>query len=391
MPILDSPGGKPQPRTLHRGVALLWVIVIAIILGFCFFASSLCITFLLASFLAILVDPIPTYLERWHLPRLLSTALLVVSGVLLVAVSIYTSYGKAYVLIDSIPQYASRIRQAVEPLSRNIEKVQKSAGSLTPGSSPKRIQEVRINEPPNWPSYLVRGVGSVWGAVIIGGVVPFLMFFMLVRKAHLYSWLANAFGSTIDVPLFVTRVTQMVRGFVVGNVVVGIVMAAVTVAVLFSLKMQGALALGVASGILNLVPFVGVVLAALLPLLAATLQFQTASPFLIIFLTVISLHLISANLLIPKFIGSRVNIGPVAATMGMLFWGWLWGVVGLLLAVPLTAFVKLVADCHPSLIHISNLLAETPRPVPAWLNTGQATVTRAIPFLRKRSEVTAKR
>jgi predicted PurR-regulated permease PerM len=377
MPILDSPGGKPQPRTLHRGVALLWVIVIAIILGFCFFASSLCITFLLASFLAILVDPIPTYLERWHLPRLLSTALLVVSGVLLAAVSIYTSYGKAYVLIDSIPQYASRIRQAVEPLSRNIEKVQKSAGSLTPGSSPKRIQEVRINEPPNWPSYLVRGVGSVWGAVIIGGVVPFLMFFMLVRKAHLYSWLANAFGSTIDVPLFVTRVTQMVRGFVVGNVVVGIVMAAVTVAVLFSLKMQGALALGVASGILNLVPFVGVVLAALLPLLAATLQFQTASPFLIIFLTVISLHLISANLLIPKFIGSRVNIGPVAATMGMLFWGWLWGVVGLLLAVPLTAFVKLVA--------------ETPRPVPAWLNTGQATVTRAIPFLRKRSEVTAKR
>ena len=390
MPILDSPGGKPQPRTLHRGVALLWVIVIAIILGFCFFASSLCITFLLASFLAILVDPIPTYLERWHLPRLLSTALLVVSGVLLAAVSIYTSYGKAYVLIDSIPQYASRIRQAVEPLSRNIEKVQKSAGSLTPGSSPKRIQEVRINEPPNWPSYLVRGVGSVWGAVIIGGVVPFLMFFMLVRKAHLYSWLANAFGSTIDVPLFVARLTQMVRGFVVGNVIVGIVMAAVTVAVLFSLKMQGALALGIASGILNLVPFVGVVLAALLPLLAATLQFQTASPFLIIFLTVISLHLISANLLIPKFIGSRVNIGPVAATMGMLFWGWLWGVMGLLLAVPLTAFVKLVADCHPSLIHISNLLAETPRPIPAWLNTGHATVTRAIPFLRKRSEIASK-
>jgi predicted PurR-regulated permease PerM len=390
MSILEGAAPRPEPRTLRRAVALLWVVVIAIILAFCFFASSLCITFLLASFLAILIDPIPTALERWHVPRLLSTALVVVSGVLLLAFSIYVFYGKASALVDSVPQYTERIREAIKPLSQNIERVQKNAGSLTPGGLPKKVPEVRISEPPNWQSYLIRGVGSVWGAVIIGGVVPFLMFFMLVRKAHLYSWLASAFGSTVDVPQFVTRLSQMVRGFVVGNIVVGFLMAAVTVAALLGLKMQGAVPLGIASGLLNLIPFFGVVLAALLPLLAATLQFHTAGPFVIIFLTVVALHLVSANLLIPKFIAARVNIGPVAATMGMLFWGWLWGVMGLLLAVPLTAFVKLVADCHPSLIHISNLLAETPRPVPDWLNTGKATVTRAIPFLRKQSESTAK-
>jgi len=123
-------------------------------------------------------------------------------------------------------------------------------------------------------------------------------------------------------------------------------------------------------------------LAAAVPLLAATLQYSTAGPFLIIGGTVVALHLVSANLLIPKFIGSRVNIGPVAATLGMLFWSWVWGAVGLLLAVPLTAFVKLVADCNPSLIHISNLLAETPRPVPRWVITSGVTVSRAVPFLR---------
>jgi predicted PurR-regulated permease PerM len=142
-----------------------------------------------------------------------------------------------------------------------------------------------------------------------------------------------------------------------------------------------------ASGLLNLIPFLGVVLASVVPLLAATLQFSTAGPFLIIALTVVSLHLLSANLLIPKFIGSRVDIGPVAATVGMLFWSWLWGAIGLLLAVPLTAFVKLVADCHPALLPISNLLAETPRPVPRWAQAGHATVARAIPFLRDRFRV----
>jgi len=131
-------------------------------------------------------------------------------------------------------------------------------------------------------------------------------------------------------------------------------------------------------------------LAAALPLLAATLQFDSVGPYVIIVLTVISLHIISVNVLVPKFIGSRINIGPVAATMGMLFWGWMWGVMGILLAVPLTAFVKLAADCHPSLIHISNLLAETPRPVPNWAQAGQARVAQAIPFLRKRAPAESK-
>jgi predicted PurR-regulated permease PerM len=58
-------------------------------------------------------------------------------------------------------------------------------------------------------------------------------------------------------------------------------------------------------------------------------------------------------------VGSRINIGPVAATAGILFWGWLWGVVGVILAIPLTGTVKLIADCHPSLKYLSNMLGES--------------------------------
>jgi predicted PurR-regulated permease PerM len=55
-----------------------------------------------------------------------------------------------------------------------------------------------------------------------------------------------------------------------------------------------------------------------------------------------------------------MNIGPVAATAGILFWGWLWGPMGVLLSIPLTGAVKLIADCHPSLVHLSNILGESP-------------------------------
>jgi predicted PurR-regulated permease PerM len=386
MSALTSPQTEPQPRPLVRVVGLLWVVVIAIVVAFAYFASSLCITFLLSGFLAILLDPIPTWLERFRVPRLLSTGILICAGAVLIGALVYTSYGKTSQIVEDLPDYAERIRDAFEPLNQRIEKVQKSAGQLTAASpTPKKAPAVvRISDQPAWPSYLIRGVGSVWGAIIVGGIVPFLMFFMLVRKSHLYLWMQNTFGETMDVPQFTGRLTKMVRGFVLGNVVIGAVMAAATVGILYALKVQGAVPLGITSGFLNLVPFMGAVLAAALPLLAAILQYDSPAQFLIIIAAVVALHILSANLLVPKFIGARVNIGPVAATMGMLFWGWLWGIMGILLAVPLTALIKLISDCHPSMIHISNLLAEKPRAVPGWAQTGSDRVVRAVPFLGKR-------
>jgi predicted PurR-regulated permease PerM len=373
-----------QPRLLSRIAWLLWVIVLALILAFCFFASSFCITLLLAGFLAILIDPVVTHLERWHVPRSASAGLIIVGGMLLLGFLTYASYNRISDIVETMPQYTERIREVIKPLNQKIAKVQETAGSLNPEASAKKIAEVKIKEPPSWPSYIIRGVGPVWGAIIIIGVVPFLMFFNLIRKEQMNQRLTSSLGATIDVPQFVGRVTQMVRGFAIGNLIIGSAMATVTVIVLLALKIQGAVVLGIVSGFLNLIPFLGVMLAVLVPLAAALLQFNTAGSFAIILLTVVCLHIISANFLIPKIIGSRVNIGPVAATAGILFWGWLWGLMGILLAVPLTAFVKLVADCHPSLIHISNLLGESPRPVSPWIHSGRETMFRTVPYFRKR-------
>ena len=153
---------------------------------------------------------------------------------------------------------------------------------------------------------------------------------------------------------------------------------------LYAIGMKGAIPLGIASGLLNLLPFLGLIFSLALPLAAGLVQFSTPGPFVIITLTILFLHLVCANLLIPKFIATRVSIGPMAATIGILFWGWLWGVMGLLLAVPLTAIVKLVSDLHPSSCHVSNMLALTPRPIPRGVRYGETIVERTIPYLRGR-------
>ena len=376
---------SPSDGLLRRMATLLFILVAGLLTVFGYYASSLCITVVLAAFLAILFDPVVVKLEKLHLPRGVAAAAVVLAGMGLIGLLGHELYGRAITFAEELPVYTSKIQQTIEPITRKIQKVQQSAGNLTNDVRPtKKVPEVRLQDSPTWPAYLVRGAGSVWGVLIIAGVVPFLTFFMLCSKDQMAIRMNALFSSRIDTARFITKLNQMIRGFVAGNLIVGSVMAVATTLMLLGIGMKGAIPLGIASGLLNLVPFLGLIFSLALPLAAALLQFNTPEPFIIITLTILLLHVVSANLLIPKFIATRVSIGPVAATVGILFWGWLWGAMGLLLAVPLTAFVKLVADLHPSLGHLSNMLALTPRPIPRWVRYGETIAERAIPYLRGR-------
>jgi predicted PurR-regulated permease PerM len=356
---LQQTEAAPRHENLRRIISLLWVIVFALSLAFCYFASSFCITLILASFLSILIDPVISFLERLRIPRSVSAACLIGLGLIGMVLLTYASYNRFAYVVDSFPTYAERIRGMVRPLNEKISKVQESAGSLNPDVPAKKVTEVKIRQASEWPSYLVRGFGSVSGTILILGVLPFLMFFMLIRKEKWYQNVAQLLGPQVDAAEFANRLAQMIRRFAIGNLAVGALLSVLTITILLGLKIQGAVLLGIVSGMLNLIPYVGFVLAALVPLAAGFLQAAPISSLLIIGIAISAFHLVATNFLIPRFIGPRINVGPVAATAGILFWGWLWGVMGILLAIPLTGLVKLIADCHPSLLPLSNMLGES--------------------------------
>jgi predicted PurR-regulated permease PerM len=348
-----------RPEVFDRIAKLLWVIVLALAIAFCFLASSFCITLVLATFLSILIDPLVSFLERWRLPRSVSSTLLICVGMVGLGLAAYGSYHRISTFVEAFPSYADRVREIVEPLEHKIQQVEESAKRLNPEPG-KKVAEVKLRQPPTWPSYLVRGFGSLSSAILILGVVPFLMFFMLVRKDKWYQTMAQLLGPKNDALEFSNSLALMVRRFMIGNLAAGLFMASVTVVLLWSLKIQGALILGVVSGLLNLIPFLGAILATLVPVTAGLIQAAPLSTLLIIGFAVVGIHMVSSNFIFPRLIGARMNIGPVAATAGILFWGWLWGPMGVLLSIPLTGAMKLIADCHPSLIHLSNMLGERP-------------------------------
>jgi predicted PurR-regulated permease PerM len=256
----------PSDKMLSRITILLFILVAGLLTVFGYYASSICITVILAGFLAILFDPVVVILEKLHLPRSVAAAGIVLAGMSLVGLLGYVLYGKAMTFAEELPVYASKVQQTVEPISKKIQSFQQSAGNLANDvHATKKVLEVRLQQSPTWPDYLVRGVGSVWGALIIAGVVPFLTFFMLCTKDQMAIRMDGLFGSRMDAARFITNLNQMIRGFVTGNLIVGSVMAGATTLVLWSVGMKGAIPLGIASGLLNLLPFLGLIFSLALP------------------------------------------------------------------------------------------------------------------------------
>jgi predicted PurR-regulated permease PerM len=194
----------------------------------------------------------------------------------------------------------------------------------------------------------------------MGSFVPFLVYFMLSWRDHLRKRFLSIFEGPDRAVAGKTwqSIADMARAYVVGNFILGVILSLASVVCFWTWHLPYWPMIGIISGFLSLVPYVGLPLA-LIPALAATLMtYDTITPYLIISAEVGFLHLIGLNLLYPAIVGARVHLNPLAVTIALMFWGTMWGGIGLLLAIPLTAGMKAVFDNIESLQPYGRLLGD---------------------------------
>jgi predicted PurR-regulated permease PerM len=153
------------------------------------------------------------------------------------------------------------------------------------------------------------------------------------------------------------RISAMIRSFLVGNLLLGIVGAVVSAVVFWYLGIPYFYFLGVISGFVSLIPYLGVFLA-LLPPLAAGFGVVDRTGVAIILASVIGLHLVTMNVLYPKIVGKRLRLNPLVVALSLFFWSWIWGAMGLILATPLVGATKIVCDYVDSLRGLGAWLGE---------------------------------
>ncbi|MEJ7607905.1 MAG: AI-2E family transporter [Bryobacteraceae bacterium] len=195
-------------------------------------------------------------------------------------------------------------------------------------------------------NYLYDYVSSYYNVLLMVSFVPFLVYFMLSWREHLRKSFLSLFegGDRIIAGKSWQGIADMARAYVVGNSILGLILAVVSAAIFSAWHLPYWVLVGFVSGFLSLVPYVGLPLALIPPLAAALMTYDTVGPYLAIAALVGLLHLLALNLLYPSIVGARVHLNPLAVTVSLMFWGTIWGGIGLVLAIPMTAGMKAVFD-----------------------------------------------
>lgn len=345
---IDSTSIRPRSWALN-------VIAIAVILGLLYLGELVLVTILFSVLITFILAPVVEVLVRLRLHESLASFLAVALLLAFVYGVIYFSYGHALTFLNNLPQYSRQIRASLGKVRQKAEDIQKTTELMPPTNEEKNAVKVRPTT--NWTDTLTHGFTTVTDLVLATSFVPFLVYFMLTWRNHVRSATVMLFPLEHRHAAFMSLglIANMVRAFILGNLVVGLFMSLLSVAIFWALKVPFFYFVGFISGFLSLVPYLGVVLAIIPPLAVGVGQISPAD-VLLIGASVVGLHVFAINVLYPMVLGKRLALNPLSLTISLLFWGWMWGAVGLVLAVPITGTLKIIFD------HI-----ETMKPYAEWL------------------------
>ncbi|MGB2960518.1 MAG: AI-2E family transporter [Bacteroidota bacterium] len=193
------------------------------------------------------------------------------------------------------------------------------------------------------------GASSVGGVVSLTGniflALLYLVFLLLGTNAF-PGKIQQAFRPDLSVRInkVLESVDTHVRRYLVAKTIISLVTATLVTIILLAFGVDFALFLGLVTFFLNFIPNIGSFIATAFPGLVALIQFESFGQALLIILLLVVVQSVMGNFIEPKLMGERLDLSPLAILLALIFWGWLWGIWGMLLAVPITSLIKIICE-----------------------------------------------
>jgi len=365
------------------------IVALGTIIAILYFGRLFFITAMTAVTIAFILEPLVTLLMRLRLPRSVASFVVCCFALACLYVIGLGAYSQLTGLYAELPVYGQRIGDMVGGAREKIQAVEKQTYQVfipakqrqQTEEEEQRAQQAAAKKkggkkgdtaPPPAPaapapvdtgsaigSYVYAHLNSFYQILLMVSFIPFLVYFMLSWRDHINRAFLQLFQG--EARLVAARslqgIAEMVRAFVVGNFLLGLLLAFLSSAMFWMMHLPYPLLIGPLSGMLSLVPYVGLPLAMVPPLFSA-LGINTVPVYILVVVSVALLHLLALNLLYPKIVGSRVHLNPLVVTFSLMLWGFLWDAPGLLLAIPLTAGLKAVCDNVKELRPIGKFLGD---------------------------------
>lgn len=358
----------PNLNLIRAGATIIAVLGLLALLHF---AASVFITLFSSMLLAFALEPVVHFLcVRTRLRRHHASGIVVFLFVALLYGVFYVSYLRAENFLEEIPAITEKIRSAplVESLANRAQELnrvfaeagRRIAPPATSPARPKAAPQVMVRDADSFTGTLLQGLGSLGGVLFALGFIPFLVYFILADREPLTRRTRELFSEKhrATVEGILTDIERMMRKFLLGNAVIALVLSAATVVVFLLVGLPYPVVLGIVSGTLSIVPYLGLPLALLPGGIVGLIAFESGGPFLFMLVSITVLHLVAANYLTPKLVGGGVRLNATASTVALLFFGWLWGGMGLVLGIPILAVLKCIFENIPTTRRIGMFLGE---------------------------------
>lgn len=385
-PMADSgPDGRqadaPEPVQVLRvpvdvySISLAVLAILAVVFALNW-ARAVFIPLILAVMTSYMLSVPVNLMQKWRIPRAIGAAVLLLGIVGGTGYAVYSLGTEASEMVETLPDAVAKLRRALitgrGTSEGTMEKVQRAASELEEAASesgapappaPIGVTRVQIEKPRlNVQDYLWMGTKGAMGFAAQLGIVLFLAYFILVSGDTFRRKLVRLAGPTLTNKKITLQVldeiTAQIQRYLLVQAFTSVVVGVATWLAFLWIGMEHAAIWGIAAGILKIIPYLGPVIVSGATLLVAFLQFGTFGMALLVSGVALLITSLEGYLLTPWLIGRASRMNPAVIFMAVLFWGWLWGVWGFLLGVPIIMVLKAICDRVEDLKPVGELLGD---------------------------------
>lgn len=372
---------RERPATVLRtpvditSVSLAILAVLAVVYAL-HWAKAVCIPLMLGVMISYALSAPVNLMQRWGIPRAIGAGVLLLAIVVGTGSAVYSLSGDAGELIETLPEAAKKLRLALlkegKPSEGTMEKVQRAASELEQAASEtgaprpaeqRGVTRVQVEKPQlEVKNYLWMGTKGAIGFAGQLTIIVFLAYFIMVSGDTFRRKLVKIAGPTLSRKRITIQVldeiTQQIQRFLLVRIAANTLVGVATWLMFLWIGLEHAAIWGVAAGVFNTIPYLGPLIVTGGIALVSFLQFGTISMAIVVSGLSLLITGLEGYLLTPWLTGRASRMSPLVVFGCVLFWGWLWGVWGLLLGVPIIMTIKAVCDRVEDLKPVGELLGE---------------------------------
>lgn len=375
----DRQEGEPVIIRMPVDIRSITLSVIAVLGGILMlqYAKPVFIPVILGTLISYVLGPAVTSMAKHGIPRMIGAFLVIAALCGTMGYGVYALSDEAVDIIDDVPQAAvklrdrlkkSRARGEEEGLLSKVQsaatQIDKAAASASePVTTQAGVQPVQVVQPAFSASdYVWMGGQGVLSFLAQFAVVLFLVYFLLVTDDLYKRKIVKIAGPTltkkkISVQIM-DEINQQISGFLRVQVITSLIVAVATSAALWWFGVDNYIIWGLLAGIFNSIPYLGPIIVTGGLAVVTFMQFDDLGRTAYVSATALAITSLEGWLLTPVLMSRAAQMNPVAIFVGLLFWSWVWGVWGTILAVPMLMAIKAICDRVEDLQPIGELLGE---------------------------------